>query len=188
VLTQAAAAAAECTYVLDPASQTVGASGGEARFRVVTQPGCAWTASGGAAWTTVTTGAGSGSGEVVLGVQPNTATQTRAATITAGGQSHALTQAAAAPVCTYALDPGSQTVGASGGEARFRVLTQAGCAWTASGGAAWATVTTGAGSGSGEVVLSVQPNTATQTRAATITAGGQSHALSQAAAAAAVSH
>jgi len=64
----------------------------------VTQAGCAWTASGGAAWTTITTGSGTGSGDVVFTVQPNTAAQTRAATFAAGGQSHALTQAAAPPV------------------------------------------------------------------------------------------
>jgi hypothetical protein len=183
-LTQAAAAAPACTYALDPASQTVGASGGEARFRVVTQAGCAWTPGGGASWATITSGAGSGTGDVVFIVQANTASQTRAATITAGGQSHSVTQAAAAaPVCTYALEPTSQNVGASGGEARFRVATQAGCAWTATGGASWAIITSGAGPGPGDVVFTVQANPAAQTRAATISAGGQSHSLTQAAAA-----
>ena len=177
-VTQAAAAPA-CSYTLDPAAQSVGAGGGEARFRVVTQSGCAWTAASNAAWTT-TSSAGSGPGEVVLTVQPNTATATRAATITAGGQSHTLTQAAAAPACSYTLDPGAQSVGAGGGEARFRVVTQSGCAWTAASNAAWAT-TSSAGSGPGEVVLTVQPNTTTAARAAAITAGGQSHTLSQAA-------
>jgi hypothetical protein len=182
-VTQAAAAAPVCTYALEPTSQNVGASGGEARFRVATQAGCAWTAGGGAAWTSITAGAGPGPGDVVFTVQANTDPQTRVTTITAGGQSHAVTQAAAAPVCTYALDPTSQTVGAGGGEARFRVVTQAGCAWTPSGGAAWANITSGAGPGPGDVVFTVQPNTAAQTRAATISAGGQSHSVTQAAAA-----
>ena len=186
-VTQAAAAAPVCTYALDPTSQTVSASGGDARFRVVTQAGCAWTASGGAAWATIVTAAGTGTGDVVVTVQANTAAQTRAATITAGGQSHALTQAAprrrSAPTRSIRRRRRSS---ASGGDARFRVVTQAGCAWTASGGAAWTSLTTSAGSGSGDVVFTVQANTATQTRAATITAGGQSHALTQAAAAAPV--
>jgi hypothetical protein len=182
-VTQAAAAAPVCTYSLEPGSQTVSASGGEARFRVVTQGGCGWTASGGAAWTSITSGTGSGTGDVVITVQANTAPQTRAATISAGGQSHTITQAAAAVVCTYSLQPGAQTVPATGGEARVRVVTQSGCTWSASGGAAWTTITTGAGSGTGDIVLSVQPNTAPQTRAASIAAGGQSHALTQAAAA-----
>jgi hypothetical protein len=186
-LTQAAAAAPACTYSLDPGSQTVAASGGEARFRVTTQNGCAWTASGGATWASITSGAGSGTGDVVFSVQANTAQQTRAMTISAGGQAHAVTQAAAAaPACTYALDPGSQNIGASGGEARFRVVTQAGCAWTASGGAAWTSITSGAGSGTGEVVFTAQANTVPQTRSTSITAGGQSHAVTQAAAAAPV--
>jgi hypothetical protein len=120
----------------------------------------------------------------VVTVQANTAPQTRAATISAGGQSHTITQAAAAPVCTYSLQPAAQTVPATGGEARVRVVTQSGCTWSASGGAAWTTITTGAGSGTGDIVLSVQSNTAPQTRATSITAGGQSHALTQAAAAA----
>jgi hypothetical protein len=182
-VTQAAAAAPACTYALEPGSQTVSASGGEARFRVVTQGGCAWTASGGAAWTSITSGTGSGSGDVAFTVQANTASQTRSTTITAGGQSHTVTQAAATPACTYALDPASQGVGASGGGARFRVVTQAGCGWTASGGASWTSITSGSGSGTGEVVFTVQANTAPQTRAATINAGGQSHTVTQAAAA-----
>jgi hypothetical protein len=182
-VTQAAAAAPACTYSLDPTSQTIAAGGGEARFRVVTQAGCAWTASGGAAWASLSAGAGNGTGDVVFTVQANTAPQTRSTTMTAGGQSHTVTQAAAVPACTFALEPTSQGVGASGGEARFRVVTQAGCGWTASGGAAWTSITSGTGSGTGEVVFTVQANTNPQTRAATISAGGQSHAITQAAAA-----
>ena len=178
VVTQTGAAPV-CTYSLSPASTQLAAAGGEGRFGVSTQAGCAWSAGGGAPWISITAGAGNGSGEVVFTAQANATSDTRAASIVVGGQSHAVTQAAAAPVCTYSLSPQSYAAPAAGGEGRFTVLTQAGCAWNTSGGAGWITIGTASGAGQGEVVYTVQANTGTEARSAAIAVGGQSHSVTQ---------
>lgn len=183
-VTQAGAAPA-CTYAVTPASRTVPAAGGPAQFRLTTQSGCAWTASAGAAWVTVTTAPGTGEADINYTVQANTATESRQATISVGGQTHTVTQEGAAPACTFTLAPSALTIPAAGGTGRFSVTTGSTCTWSATtGGAAWLTITSGTGTvtGPGEVTYTVQGNTATTPRTATITAGGQSHTVTQEAA------
>lgn len=178
------AAAQTCTYAVQPASANFAAAGGDGRFDVITQAGCAWTASSGAPWAIVGTASGSGPGQVAYNVQANTVSSTRSTTITVNGQSHTITQDAVAPACTYNLNPGSQNFPAAGGGGRFTVMTQAGCSWSASSGASWAAVTTPSGSGQGDVTYSVDANTVATPRQTNITVNGQSHSVNQEAAAA----
>jgi Viral BACON domain len=79
--------------VLSPTSLNFGAAGGEGRFTVTTQAGCEWKASSGASWAVVTSGSGTGSGEVVYAVQPNTE-GARSTSITVGSQAHSVMQSA----------------------------------------------------------------------------------------------
>jgi len=90
-----------CTFALYPANQIVSNSGGEAVIKVATQPGCAWTAGGGAAWFPFAEASGSGDGEIVLKAAANTSGGTQAAFVTLGGQSVIVTQPATA--CGYVL-------------------------------------------------------------------------------------
>jgi hypothetical protein len=88
---------------------------------------------------------------------------------------------AAAPACSYSVNPSGTTVTALGGVGSFNVATSTGCSWTASSSAGWVTVLSGAsGTGNGTVNYSVAPNLGTS-RSATITAGGQTFTVSQAA-------
>ena len=168
-----------CTFGVDPASATFGAGGGSGQFTVTTADGCAWSASSDAGWAAVSTSSGSGPGQVTYRVDPNAATSPRTARITVNGQTHTVSQDAAAPTCTYSLQPGSASFAASGGSGQFSVVTEAGCAWTASGGAGWTIVSNGAGTGPGQVVYSVAPNSASSPRSATITVNGQPHTVTQ---------
>ena len=178
-----AAAAPACTYSLNPASTSISAGGGEGRFAVATQANCAWSAStGGTAWISLVAGSGSGPGEVVFTTQANTASQARTGAITVADQSHSVTQAAAP--CTYSLNPATFNAPAAGGEGRFTVVTQAGCPWSVSGGSGWITIGTPQGSGQGDVVYTVQANTAAGERSASILVSGQAHTVIQAGAAA----
>src|SRR5262245_46000566 len=138
--------------------------GGTGSFTVTSQGGCAWTASSGAGWITITSGAsGSGNGTVAFTVSANTATTSRTGTITAGGQTFTVTQAAAP--CTYVLSPVSLSVVAGGGTGSFTVTSQGGCAWTASSGVGWITITSGAsGSGNGTVAFTVAANSTSAER------------------------
>src|SRR4029450_6882586 len=107
----------------------------------------------------------------------------RSTTITIGGQTHTVTQDAAAPPCTFTINPSSQNFTASGGEGRFTVTTQAGCQWSATSSAAWLTITSGSGTGTGDGVDVVQPNPATTPRSTAVTVDGQTYTVNQEAAA-----
>lgn len=173
------AAAPTCTYSLQPGSQNFSAAGGEGRVTVMTQPGCTWSASSGAPWATVSTPTGTGQADVVYNVQANSTTSTRSTTISVGGQAHTVTQDAAAPTCTYSVQPTSQNFAAGGGSGQFNVVTQAGCSWSAASAASWATVTTPGGTGPGAVSYTVQPNSATTARQTTIAVNGAAHGVTQ---------
>ncbi len=191
------APALECSFTIAPPSAAVGASASQITVTVAAAPGCAWSTSGAPSWITVSNGNGSGNGTVTLSVQNNTGA-TRSATVTVAGRPLVLDQAAAgsplppappppapAPSCAYAINPTSHSASAAGGNTSVAVTTTAGCSWTTAGVPAWITLTTGtgAGAGSGAVNLTVGVNSGTA-RTATLTIGGQSFTVNQAAAAA----
>jgi hypothetical protein len=159
------------------------AGGGSGAVAVTTSASCAWTAVSTASWITVTNGAaGSGNGTVNFTGATNTG-PARSGTITIGGQTFTVNQAAAA-ACTFGIAPPNQSVAAAGGSGGVAVTTAAGCAWTAVSTATWITVTSGAsGSGNGTVNFTAAANTG-PARSGTITIGGQTFTVNQAAAAA----
>ena len=139
-----------CTYALSPTSQSVVAGGGTGSTAVTAPTGCAWTGvSSDTSWLTVTSGAsGSGNGTVAFSATANPNGTPRSGTLTIGGQTFSVNQAAVG--CTYALSPTSQSVIAGGGTGSTAVTAPTGCAWTGvSSDTSWLTVTSGA-SGSGE--------------------------------------
>ena len=143
--------------------------------------GCAWTATSSAPWLTVTSGAtGSGNGTVGYSVAANPNTTLRTATISAGGQTFTVTQAAV--VCSTTISPTASSPTAAGGAATVAVTANAGsCAWTAASNAPWITITAGAsGSGSGTVDYTVAANTSTTGRTGTMTIAGQTMTVTQA--------
>ena len=82
--------------------------------------------------------------------------------------------------CTYSLSPTSANVAATTGSGSFNVTTQTGCAWMAQSSSSFLT-TSSSGSSSGTVNYSYTANSGTA-RNATITIGGQTFTLNQAAA------
>jgi hypothetical protein len=88
------------------------------------------------------------------------------------------------PSCSYAISPGSQSFNSTGGTGSINVTATSGCAWTAASNQSFAAVTSGgSGSGSGVVNYSVAANSASSTRSATLTIGGQTFTVQQGAAA-----
>ena len=114
-------------------------------------------------------------------VAANTGPVARSANIVIGGQTFAVSQAAAATVCSYSLDPTSHNASAAGGSSSFDVTTTAGCDWTSSGVPAWITGVPASGTGSTTINFTVAANTG-GARSANIVIGGQTFAVSQAAA------
>jgi hypothetical protein len=83
--------------------------------------------------------------------------------------------------CSYSISATSAAAAAIGGTGSVGVTANAGCSWTATSTASWLTITAGAGgSGNGTVYYSVAANTATSSRAGTLTIAGQVFTVSQA--------
>ena len=171
-----------CTYTLTPAGASVPATTTTGTVAVAALGGCAWTATSSAAWVTITSGAtGSGNGTVGYSVAANPTTSSRTATLTIGGQSFTITQAAAP--CVYTASPATPSFPASGGPGTVTMTTLAGCAWSATTSAPWITIGgTGAGSGNGTFDYTVAANPIPTARSGTIAVAGQIVTVSQAAA------
>ena len=175
-VTQAGAAA--CSYSLNPTSHNATAAGGASSFDVTTTAGCGWTSSGVPAWITGGPASGTGTTTINFTVAANPDPRSRNANITIGGQTFAVTQAAAA-ACSYSLNPTSHNASAAGGSSSFDVNTTAGCNWTSSGVPAWITGVPGTGTGTTTINFTVAANTG-PARNANIVIGGQTFAVSQA--------
>jgi hypothetical protein len=173
-----------CTYGLDPPARAFTAEATTAVVGVNTQPGCGWTATSAVDWVTVSPDSlsGTGTADVTYMVAENTTPAERAGSLTIGGQTHALTQAAAAPVCSYVLEPPSRALPATATTTVVRVVTQPGCAWTATSAVDWVTVSPDSlsGTGTADVTYMVAENTEALDRIGSLTVAEQSHTITQA--------
>lgn len=168
-----------CTYLVGPSNATIPASGGTATVAVSARTGCAWTASSGTGWVTVTSGAtGSGNGSLTFSAAANTG-GARTGTVTIAGQTFTVTQAAASVSCSYSISPTSVSIkGAASGS--VAVSAGGGCAWTASSNVDWITVTSGAsGTGSGSVAYSAAEPPNKKERIGTVTIAGHTLTIKQ---------
>ena len=176
-----AGATQTCTVTINPTSQSVPAAGATGISITVTAPaGCARPATSNATWITVTSGAtGSGNGTITLNVAANTG-GARAGTVTIGGQTFTANQAAAAPTCTYSINPSAMTVGNQGAQnLTVAVSAGSGCAWTATENAGWLDIDSGSsGTGNGSVRFDVS-STGNSTRTGTLTIAGQTFTVTQ---------
>jgi uncharacterized protein (TIGR03437 family) len=83
--------------------------------------------------------------------------------------------------CNYSLAPASQVLPAAAGTGTIGVLTSAGCPWTASSGASFLSIASGAsGTGPGVVQFSATANSTAAARAGTLTIAGQTATINQA--------
>ena len=171
---------AACGYTLTPPAQSVGTGGGSVTVAVAAGPTCAWAAQSNVPWITVTAGdaAGTGPDSVALNVAANTGPE-RTGTVTIGGQTFTITQAAL--VCSYALPTGGVDVAAGATDVVVAITAPTGCTWTAQSGANWLTISSGSsGNGAGEVVLAVASNGGA-VRNGVVTIAGQTFTVHQAA-------
>ena len=84
--------------------------------------------------------------------------------------------------CTFSLSASSQSFEATGGTGNVTVTTSSGCAWSATSSESWLTVVSGAsGTGAGVVMFRVAANTSGLARAASLSIGGQTFTVNQAA-------
>ncbi len=175
-----AAAATPCTYAIAPTSFSSAAAGGPTSVAVTTQTGCTWTAATQASWIVVSSGStGSGNGNVGLTIAANTG-GARSGTVSIAGRTFTVSQAAAAPSCTFSIAPTSFAAPAAAATSAVDVTSQSGCAWTAVSQASWITVTAGAtGTGSGRVDLAIAANGG-GARTGTVSIAGRTYTVNQA--------
>jgi len=164
-----------CTFAVSPKTQVAGPDGEDVVASVKAPAGCAWTAASSASWITVRAGAsGTGDGSVRLAVASNSGTA-RTGTATIAGQQLTIEQQAArapTPLCTYAIKPAWYDAGRGPDDVRVQVTAPRDCAWTATSGVSWATVSEGAtGSGDGLVRLRLEANSGPPRSAKPVIAG-----------------
>jgi hypothetical protein len=166
---------------LAPATADYTAAGGNGSFSITLNDGtCTWTATSNAAWITVETASGSGSGVVSYSVAENGGITQREGTITVLGETHTVVQAPGDCMAT-AIDPETATFSIAGGDGLFGVtLNDESCEWTTESSAAWVVVEEPSGTGSGSIAYTVAENTTGQQRSATITVAGLTHQVDQA--------
>jgi hypothetical protein len=186
--------AAACHFQLASDRVRIGSEGGRTSVRVSTTEGCVWRASSPEVWVRVLTASGTASQTVELEVSRNDGGE-RAAILSIGGLPFTVAQdgVASAPgptprpptpppvVCTYAIDPASATFGSPGGEGSIRVITQAGCTWTATTTVDWIVLVTGLNGSGADTVryrVPVYPSTLSD-RTAVISAAGRTHTVRQ---------
>ena len=158
-----------CAFAIAPATFASGAAGGAGTVAVTAGAGCPWSAASNAAWISVGTTSGSGSGTVPFTVAP-TSGPSRTGTVTVAGQVFTVTQS---PGCSFDVSPVNLAAGAAGGPLEVKVGAASGCGWTATSSASWITIASGAsGSGSGSVAVTVEA-TAGPSRTGTLTVAGQ---------------
>jgi hypothetical protein len=172
-------AGAGCTYAIAPGYVSAGSSAASGAITVTADSGCNWTASSSSpTWLTCTPSSGNGSGIVTWSVTANGSCTFRSSMLTVAGKTFAVNQQGAAGI--FSILPGSASIAAGGGTGSVTVTGGSDCTWTASSGASWITVSAG-GTGSGTASYSVQPNTSSSTRSATLTIAGKSFLVTQAA-------
>ena len=178
-----------CTYTLSPERAAFSAVGGEGDVAVQTRSDCAWTAASDAPWLVITSAAaGAGEARVQFRVDANGATTPRSGRITVGTAVFVVEQAGASeppppppPACTYTVEPLEVAVGSGEETGSIRVRASNECAWTASSGASWVTITGGAsGAGNGEVQYRTTANAESVLRTGTLQVAGQSVVITQA--------
>lgn len=171
--------ATTCDFTINPTNQFISSFGGNITVNVTGAASCSRTAVSALEWISVTSGSsGSGNGTVTLSIQANTGSA-RTGTVTIAGQTFTVNQSSG---CTFSLSSTSSAlIPSTGGGGTFDIQSGAGCAYTASTTDTWITIDGSvSGTGSGTISYTVAANTGAA-RTGTITVGGQTFTVNQAA-------
>lgn len=175
--------ASTCEIDASASASQFPASGGGGTVTISAPGGCPWTAAANVSWITLSSPSGSGSGSFGFTVAANSGA-TRIGSIVAGGVVLGISQTGTAGggTCAVSINPTSVSTPAAGATGiNVAVTTTAGCPWAATSNAPWLTITSGAtGSGNGTVRFNVSANTGAA-RTGTLTIGGRTFTVSQAA-------
>src|ERR1035438_9278942 len=140
----AAPLCAQCTYVVDPPSFSIGAATFTGTVQVTQTPGSAcgtYSASTQTSWLHITSGVSGTPGDAGVSfiADANQSAVTRTGAMTIALATVTVVQAGAN--CTFTLTPTSQNFPVAGGSNTF--LVQTACGWQASSNAGWITLNNG---------------------------------------------
>jgi hypothetical protein len=171
-----------CTFALSPKDEKFKDTGGAGTVKVTPNfSDCDWTAVSNDGFITITAGAsGLGKGTVSYAVAANTNTEALIGTITIGGETFTVNEAAIP--CEFSLGETAATFTSSGGTSNVTVTANGtNCTWKAVVSGTFIQITSDtSGTGSGTIAYSVEANTKTASRKGTITIGKQKLAITQA--------
>ncbi len=171
--------AATCSYSLTPTNANFSSAGGNGSVTITTGTGCGWNAVSNVLWISVNAPtSGNGNGSVSYTVFSNSGAA-RSGTLTIGGQTFTVNQAAP---CTFSIAPTNQYFVAGGGGGSVTVMASASnCAWTAVSNDVWIMIDSGSnGTGNGSVNFTVMPNLDATIRTGSMTIAGQTFTVTQA--------
>jgi hypothetical protein len=156
----------------------IDAGGGTGTLTVTTNPECAWTATSGAPWISLSPSSGQGSASVELRVAPNDGGAQRDGNVTVNGEQLRVSQRAP---CRFEIAPATHSMAAAGGSGRITVSTSSDCAWTATTDVGWISLAAPvSGSGTRVVTFVIEANYAIE-RTGRIVIAGQRSTVTQAA-------
>ncbi len=168
-----------CTYTIAPTTASYASLGGSGTVAVTATQGCNWTSSSDSPWLVVTSGiSGTGNGSVGYSVAAATNSVTRTGRLTIATKLLIVTQTGTP--CSYSISPASASFDLTGGGGSIAVsASDSVCAWTATSGATWVTLSPASGSGNGIVNFTVASTSQGITRNANLTIAGQTFGITQ---------
>jgi hypothetical protein len=169
-----------CLFNLSASVQAFAAAGGSGGFGVLIPTGCPWTSASNNGFINISSGSsGEGDGAVAFTVGSNQGpARTGTITVTNGAFSRTF-QVQQASGCPLAVNQTAMNFSSAGGVGNIQVTAGAECAWQTSADAGWIFVTSAPQSGNGTASFTVQPNTGSTGRSATITIGAHTVTINQ---------
>ena len=171
-----------CAGSIDKKPTSVAAAGGTGTLIVRTDRECHWSVTGQPDWVTFTSpAAGQGPAEISYLVAANRSTSSRTVQLSVLGEQIAISQDAVA--CVFDVSPAELSAPAAGENARVRLTTADGCAWTARPLDRWIDlISREEGKGSAEILLRIGRNDGHNRRVGAIDIAGITVSVSQRAA------
>jgi len=167
-----------CTFTLASYTANVGAGAASRTVGITAGNGCAWLATASAPWLH-TTSSGTGDGTVALTVDANPNSIVRTGSISAGGRTFTIAQAAAA--CSYLITPSQASRTAAASTGSFSVTTGGTCTRNATSNVPWFEITSShSGTGSWILHYAVEANPTSNARTGIINVRGRTFTLAQA--------
>ncbi len=156
-----------CVYSVNPASQTIPASGGGGSFAITAPSGCGWLLVSPVSWLNIINASrGSGNGTVNFSVGSYSGGNGRGAIFFLNDTSFQVLQQTN---CTFDTSITSASFGTNGGSSSFNVTNAVPCNWLVAGSPNWITITSPTSNTDNQTVtFSVAPNTTGTPRTGTI--------------------